>query len=267
MKRSVPLTCFAVLTVCCSPLFAQETAVSGHAPDGDSFDQIINITIPPVQRAPFSSVVTAEWTKKLEDGSTVTRDNHRVVLRDSAGRIYQERRTLVPKDGQAEPLLTRIEISDPALKIKYFCRADNHVCAVRTYTGPPADAGEPAGSTGEGKMVLTRQELGENNLNGVEVTGTLETRVFAAGVVGNDRPITVTKEFWYSAQLGLNMLVKRNDPRVGMQTFTVTEVSLVEPDPKYFQVPAGFKVVDMRSPGGKAAAPQGTESTSVRRQD
>lgn len=267
MRHLVLLPFFAVLTICCSFLSAQEPEVSGHAPDADSFDRIVNITIPAVQHAPFSSVVTAEWTKTLEDGSTVTRHNHRVVLRDSSGRIYQERRTLVPKDGPAEPLLTRIEISDPALHIKYFCQPGNHVCVLRDYEGPPADAAEPVGSTGEGKMVLTRSDLGKNNVSGVEVTGTQETRVFAAGVIGNDRPISITKEFWYSPHLGLNMLVKRNDPRVGTQSFTVTEVSLAEPDPNYFHVPAGFKVVDMRSTGGKRAAGQGTDSPSVRRQD
>ena len=109
-------------------------------------------------------------------------------------------------------------------------------------------------------MVLTRSDLGKNNVSGVEVTGTQETRVFAAGVIGNDRPISITKEFWYSPHLGLNMLVKRNDPRVGTQTFTVTEVSLAEPDPKYFHVPEGFRVVDMRSTSGKRAAGQGTRS-------
>ena len=266
MRHLVLLPFFAVLTICCSFLSAQEPEVSGHAPDADSFDRIVNITIPAVQHAPFSSVVTAEWTKTLEDGSTVTRHNHRVVLRDSSGRIYQERRTLVPKDGPAEPLLTRIEISDPALHIKYFCQPGNHVCVLRDYEGPPADAAEPVGSTGEGKMVLTRSDLGKNNVSGVEVTGTQETRVFAAGVIGNDRPISITKEFWYSPHLGLNMLVKRNDPRVGTQTFTVTEVSLAEPDPKYFQVPAGFKVLDMRSQS-KRSAEQRTDWPSVHRQD
>jgi hypothetical protein len=91
MKHFALLALFAVLANCCSFLSAQEPEVSGHAPDADSFDRIVNITIPAVQHAPFSSVVTAEWTKTLEDGSTVTRHNHRVVLRDSSGRIYQER--------------------------------------------------------------------------------------------------------------------------------------------------------------------------------
>ena len=258
MKQLVLLVSFAVLAGFCSFLSAQEAEVAGHAPDGDTFEIINNIMIPAVQHAPFSSVVTAEWAKTLEDGSTVTRGNHRVVMRDGAGRIYQERRTLVPKNGQAEPLLVRIEISDPVQHIKYFCRADGHVCMLRDYTGPPADVVEPVGSTGEGKMILTREELGKGNVSGVEVTGTRETRVIGAGVIGNDQPISITKEFWYSPQLGLNMLVKRSDPRVGTQTFTVTEVSLSEPDPKYFQVPARFKVVDVRSPGSKGGARPGT---------
>jgi len=258
MKRLVLLVSSAVLAMFCSLLSAQEPEVAGHAPDGDTFEIINNIMIPAVQHAPFSSVVTAEWTRTLEDGSTITRQNHRVVVRDGAGRIYQERRTLVPKNGQAEPLLVRIEISDPAQHIKYFCQAENHVCMLREYTGPPADVVEPVGSFGEGKMVLMREELGKSNVSGVDVTGTRETRVIGAGVIGNDQPVSITKEFWYSPQLGLNMLVKRSDPRVGVQTFTVTEVSLSEPDPKYFQVPAQFKVVDMRSAESKRATRPGT---------
>jgi hypothetical protein len=258
MKQLLLLVSFAVLALCCSFLSAQEAEFAGHAPDGNSFEQIINITIPAVAHAPFSSVVTAEWTKTLEDGSTVTRQNHRVVLRDGAGRIYQERRTLVPKGGQAEPQLMRIEISDPERHIKYFCRPESQECMLRDYSGPPPDVTEPVGSTGEGRMVLTREQLGRGDVSGVEVTGTRETRVIAGGVMGNDRPISITKEFWYSSQLGLNMQVKRSDPRLGMQTFTVTEVSLAEPDPKYFQVPRGFKVVDMRSAGSKDKSGQGT---------
>ena len=216
----------------------------------------MNIIIPAVQHAPFTSVVTAEWTKTLEDGSTVTRQNHRVVMRDGAGRIFQERRMLVPKDGQAQPALMRTEISDPAQHIKYFCRPEDHVCALRDYDGPPAETTEATGVTGEGKMELTREDLGKSNISGVEVQGTKETRTIAAGAIGNDRPISITKEFWYSPQLGLNMMVKRSDPRIGTQVFTVTEVGLAEPDPKYFQLPAGFVVKDMREPSGKRPGAQ-----------
>jgi len=237
---------FLVVHLGAQPAVAQQQETAGHAPDADSYDRIMNITIPAVQHAPFTSVVTAEWSKTLEDGSTVTRQNHRVVVRDGAGRIFQERRTVVPKDGSAEPMLTRTEISDPAKHTKYFCRPDEKVCYLRDYESPPAEDTEPSGSVGGGKMVVTREGLGKSNISGVEVVGTKETRTIAAGVIGNDRPLTITKEFWYSPQLGLNLMVKRMDPRVGTQVFTVTEVGLAEPDPKYFDLPAGFAVKDMR---------------------
>lgn len=228
------------------PVLAKQAETSGHAPDGDSFERMINITITPVQHAPFSSLVTAEWTKVLEDGSTQTRVNSRTVVRDGNGRIFQERRWLVPKDGQEESFLMRTEISDPVKHTKYFCRPQDRVCTLQQYDGPPAEVSEPVGSQDDDKTSLTREDLGKSNISGLEVTGTRETRIIAAGVLGNDRPITITKEFWYSSQLGLNMLVKRSDPRVGTQVFTVTEVGLAEPDPKYFELPAGYTVKDMR---------------------
>jgi hypothetical protein len=237
-------------------VFAQQAEMAGHAPDGDSFERIINITIPPVQHAPFTSIVTAEWTKTLEDGSTLTRQNRRVVVRDASGRIFQERRWLVPKDGQEESFLMRTEISDPNQHTKYFCRPQDHVCMLQDYDGPPAEVSEAVGSQDDGKTTLTREDLGKSNVSGLEVVGTRETRTIAAGVLGNDRPLTVTKELWYSPQLGLNMLVKRNDPRTGVQTFTVTEVGLADPDPKYFQLPAGYTVKDMRQPAVKAKGAQ-----------
>jgi hypothetical protein len=255
----VHLLVVGALAVCPSFLTAQEVEETGHAPDGTTIEIINNIMIPAVQHAPFSSIVTAEWTKVLEDGSTITRQNRRVVMRDGAGRIFQERRSLVPKGGQAEPELMRIEISDPAQHIKYFCRPLDHVCALREYTGPPVEEMEPVGSVDGGKSQLTREDLGKSNISGVDVVGTRETRMISAGIIGNDRPISITKEFWYSPQLGLNMSVKRIDPRHGTQTFTVTDVSLSEPDPKFFQVPAGYKVVDARPnapkhPGAQASA-------------
>jgi hypothetical protein len=39
---------------------------------------------------------------------------------------------------------------------------------------------------------------------------------------------------------------KRSDPRIGTQTFTATDLILSEPDPKLFDLPEGFKIVDRR---------------------
>src|SRR6476620_1602659 len=127
------------LALCCFlafNLFAQSPEEGVHAPDGGTIEQFNSILLPPVPNAPFSSTVTAEWTKVLEDGSTLTVQNHRLVVRDSMGRIYQERRRLVPQGSQTEPELQRIEISDPSAHKKYFCHPETHVCELETYSGP-----------------------------------------------------------------------------------------------------------------------------------
>lgn len=218
-----------------------------HAPDGGAFERFNSILLPPVPHAPFTSTVTAEWTKVLEDGSTLTVQNHRLVVRDSVGRIYQERRRLVPQGSQTEPELQRIEISDPSAHKKYFCHPETHVCELETYTGPEMAAAQPVGTQEDSYGALTREDLGKTSINGVEAVGTRETRTLNPGAIGNERTIAIVKEIWYSPQLGVNVSVTRKDPRHGTQVINVTEINLGEPDAKLFQIPAGYSVVDRRS--------------------
>lgn len=218
-----------------------------HAPDGGVFERFTSILLPPVPHAPFTSTVTAEWTKVLEDGSTLTVHNHRLVVRDSLGRIYQERRRLVPQGSQTEPELQRIEISDPSTHKKYFCRPETHVCELEDYRGPETAATQPVGTQEDSYGSLTREDLGKTSINGVEAVGTRETRTLNPGAIGNEGTIAIVKEIWYSPQLGINVSVIRKDPRHGTQIINATEISLGEPDPKVFNVPSGYSVVDRRS--------------------
>jgi len=243
MKHSALLLCGGVFLSLNSLAQSPEEAI--HAPDGGTLEQINSILIPPVLHAPFSCTVTAEWTKVLEDGSTQTLQNHRLVVRDSAGRIYQERRRLVPK-GQ-EPDVQRIEISDPAAHTKYFCRTEDHVCMLTDYTGPAIASAQPVGTAQDKFGKLTREDLGRTSVGGLDAIGTRETRTLNPGAIGNDSPIAIVKEIWYSPQLGINVSVKRVDPRHGTQVFGVTDVSTEEPDAKLFGLPAGYSVMDHRS--------------------
>ena len=52
--------------------------------------------------------------------------------------------------------------------------------------------------------------------------------------MGNDREVALTKEFWYSPKLGINLMVKRFDPLQGTQVFTVSDISEFDPDPRLF---------------------------------
>jgi len=240
---AVLLATFALLTF---QLNAQESEEVLHAPDGNVQDRLINIFVPPVKDAPFTSTVNAEWTRTLEDGSIQTQVNHHLLVRDRAGRIFQERRTLVPKYGTRESEVFRIEISDPERHKKYFCDVKARRYALHDYFVPAKIPLPAAGFSDEGERFLSREDLGKSNVSGLDVTGTRETTTINTGVIGNDRPISITKEIWYSQQLGINLLVKRADPRHGTQTFTVTDIGLADPDPKFFAVPAGFTVIDRR---------------------
>lgn len=99
-----------------------------HAPDGNSREFIQSITITSIPHAPFSCTVSAESVKRLEDGGTISIRNHRIVVRDSAGRIFQERRSFVPSTSTKEPQLLQLEISDPISRMKYFCHPLQRTC-------------------------------------------------------------------------------------------------------------------------------------------
>ncbi|MDQ2948481.1 MAG: hypothetical protein M3Y27_21510 [Acidobacteriota bacterium] len=67
---------------------------------------------------------------------------------------------------------------------------------------------------------------------------------FPEAAAGNDRPITITDEYWYSDELHMNITLKHTDPQHGTQFVTLTQVSRGEPDEKLFEVPAEYKVRD-----------------------
>lgn len=230
---------------------AQEKAVQPeHAPDGGTIERFASIFIPSMADAPFTATVNTEWVRLLPDGSTITLVNHRTVARDTSGRIYQERAYFVPYDGKHDSFVTQIEISDPAAGQIYICRTAEHVCRLREFSanvGPDFTA--VVAPTKAGLPGVTVESLGAQNVAGLETVGTRETRVLGAATIGNEAPILERKEFWYSAELGINLITKREDAKFSThQNFEVSNISRGEPDAKLFTPPAGYKILDLRNP-------------------
>ena len=195
---------------------------------------------------PTISTVNTEWVRLMRDGSSITLKNHRAIARDASGRIFQERRYFVPDDGKHESTVTQIEISDPASHEQYICVPREQVCRLQRFfaAGPvssqvaettPREPGAPAG-----------EFLGKQTIEGLETIGTRETDLIETGAVGNNSPILERREFWYSPQLGVNLISKRQDPRFGTQNFDVSDIVLGEPEAKIFELPSGFQVIDLR---------------------
>ena len=99
-----------------------------------------------------------------------------------------------------------------------------------------------------GLAKATTEDLGSQNMQSVTVTGTRTTRIIPKGQIGNDAPISIVTEVWTSPDLQTVVYSKRTDPRMGEQTFQLTNITRSEPDPSLFTVPAGFTVTDGPQP-------------------
>lgn len=87
------------------------------------------------------------------------------------------------------------------------------------------------------------EELGTQNIEGVDAEGTRTITTIPAGAIGNERPIEITYEKWYSRDLQLVVMSKHNDPRFGEQTYRLTNIVRSEPDPSLFTLPSGYRLI------------------------
>ena len=230
-----------------------------HVEDGGTTEVLESIEIAPKTNAPFTLILETEWVKTLSDGGTITLVNKRKIARDTKGRIYQERWFVVPKTHPEQSQMTTIQISDPNAHthMNCFMLDRRHQCVLGNFTpGPNAVysfQGPPPGPLPDDEGTALHEDLGKELVSGVESTGTRDSIIYNPGVWGNDLKMTVEREYWYAPSLGINLLSKRNDPRLGKQTFTATNLILAEPDEKLFEIPEGFTVTDRRPPAVPAA--------------
>jgi len=92
------------------------------------------------------------------------------------------------------------------------------------------------------------EDLGTQSMEGVVAQGTRTTRTIETGAIGNDRPINMVSERWFSPDLQTVVMTKQTDPREGETDFKLTNIQRGEPDPSLFQVPAGYQVTEAPSP-------------------
>lgn len=217
----------------------------GPPPDGGVQERLVSILISSLPGAPFTAALDTTSVRTMSNGTEIKLKNHRKIARDGRGRIFQERRLLVPDDGKRESTVTQIEISDPLRHELYICKPAARVCELEVFRPPE----------GPNPAVVFRElngpgveRLGKQTIQGIETVGTRQSTVIEAGTIGNDRPLMAQREFWFSPRLGINLSSMREDPHAGLQRFDISEISVGEPDAKLFEVPAGYKILDLREP-------------------
>lgn len=217
-----------------------------RGPDSRASTHVPGIVLLAIPGKPFSGIDTIEWTRTMEDGTTVTTHTTALLARDSQGRIYRENHNFVPLD-QKSPLY-QVHIYDPVTRSQVYCSTKMFQCVIEDYKPQTFFVTTPAGPTDNGNRFLARDSLGSQVIEGIYTNGTRETTTVNPGVLGNDRPLVLTREFWYSDELQTNLAVTRTDPRTGRQVIRISNISQSEPDYHLFEIPVGYTVVrDLRA--------------------
>lgn len=94
------------------------------------------------------------------------------------------------------------------------------------------------------KMESRREALGKQVVEGVEADGTRTVTTIPAGAVGNERPIEIVSERWYSPELQTVVMSRHYDPRSGETVYRLTNLVRSEPAAHLFQVPTDYTVKD-----------------------
>ncbi len=231
-----------------------------------------NMDVTPVKGAPFCAAITTEHTQTFADGNRIHTAENSNICRDSEGRTRREASLNLLGAGPQASAPKLITILDPVAGVRYMLDSENKVAHKMTLPPPgrAPDRALPKGGEvfimrntdgGAGQTFSTNmmyrkaghdsnepapatENLGDQTINGIHVAGTRISTTIPSGKMGNDKPIVVTSERWYSPDLQATVMTKHEDPWAGELETQFTNVNTSEPDPSLFVVPSDYKIVD-----------------------
>jgi len=201
---------------------------------------------PVVKGAPYSAQVVTETTQTLADGNRIDQKRTAFVYRDSQGRTRREESlpALGPVTASGD-VHHAIFVNDPVAGVHYVFEPDQKIAHKMSPTGDVKYVHEHvAGMHGSAKLAdqPVTESLGTQTMEGLTVTGTRTTHTIPAGAIGNEKPIQIVLESWYSQDLQMVIYSERTDPRMGETVYHVTNIQRTEPDASLFQVPSDYTV-------------------------
>ncbi|MGC1416652.1 MAG: hypothetical protein WA817_15310 [Candidatus Acidiferrum sp.] len=220
-----------------------------------------------VTGAPFSATATSETTQTLQDGSVIHRTSQVTMYRDSQGRSRHEASFtgVGPLAASGTPK-KMVAISDPVAGVHIMLDTQQKIAHSMAFHARGGGSSPDAQSSSsfatkmqareekeEAAGLLKKESLGTQTMNGVVVEGTRITHIIPAGQIGNDKPLQIVSERWYSPDLQIVMKSTRTDPRFGTTTYTVTGIQRTEPPATLFTVPSDYTL----QAGGRGRALRG----------
>ncbi len=214
-----------------------------------------------VKNSPFSADVVTESSLTLADGNHIRQTVNSKVYRDSEGRTRREQAVnlngLAPSTGTQQMVF----INDPVAGLSYSLNAKDHTGTkfVRNGDGrggqhlsTDASGSRPRGLGPDGRGMgrrnaaadqnLKTESLGRQTIEGVQAEGRRTTMTIPAGQAGNDLPLHIVVETWYSPELQTTILSRHSDPRNGETVTRLVNISRSEPQHVLFEAPADYKV-------------------------
>ncbi len=252
--------------VICAAASAQRV-IPGRGPDSARFVSAEAFTPGPVVKgAPFSADAVTETTQVLPDGNRIRQANTVKMYRDAEGRTRRELSLNGIAVGTPANLPQIVFISDPVAGNTYALNLRDR-SATKSATrsdGSPWGSGRPDFSNIAGRSTSTKgarppvktESLGRQLIDGIQAEGTRTTVTLPAGQIGNELPIQIVSESWFSPELKTVILSRRTDPRSGETSFRLTNITRAEPSRALFEVPADFKVTEsVRGGRGRSSSP------------
>jgi hypothetical protein len=185
---------------------------------------------------PFSAVFKSTFDQKLADGNTIHAVSHYRVARDASGKTFSERpgSCYTSEDGQLHQSYW-VSVSDPNSRTTERWMVDgNSRTATIIHMPAPVKPSEAESATmradaAQQRLVLPfpewqAEKLGTRSFMGVSAEGTRDTQNIPSGALGNTLPMVVVSERWFSRELGMTMMLIRDDPRTGRSVVELEEL-------------------------------------------
>jgi hypothetical protein len=102
----------------------------------------------------------------------------------------------------------------------------------------------------------TSESLGKESIAGVPAEGVRLRMTIPADAMGNERPIEITRERWFSPELQIVLRSKQSDPRFGVTTYEVTKLDRANPGHSLFEVPRDYQIRKAPEPPLPPAPPK-----------
>jgi hypothetical protein len=190
---------------------------------------------------PYTADTLTVTTHILADGTRIERRAEGSVARDSQGstRRVQSLAGL----GRAADATRIVTIVSPSERVQY--RLDEARSVAYKLRLPPAPTAPPQRKLSAG-LAVKAEGIGSRVIEGVKADGTRTTITLPPGNVGNDRPMEIISERWFSQDLQVVMMTRRVDPRFGETVYRLIRLTREEPPRHLFEVPADYLIEEQR---------------------